>query len=239
MSHLTPSTLDGPAGWLLAIDTSAERAGIALFDGELLHACAWPAERRQTTEVPPRIADLLERAGLAPGDLGGVAVAIGPGTFTGLRVGLSLAKGLALAEGLPLVGIPTLEATALPWIRAGRSVIAMLPAGRGRLVWQRFGPDAGTEPVNGIPSDLLDAVGESKVDALVGELPVSLRQALASSPVPVLAEAGLSSRIGGVARLGWDALTSGRSDDLATLEPIYVHGVAKASRPVRDPHPRS
>ncbi len=224
--------------WVLAIDTSADRAGIALFDGEALHECAWPAERRQTTEVPLRIAELLDRAGLAPSDLGGVAVAIGPGTFTGLRVGLSFAKGLAMAEALPIVGVPTLQATALPWTRAGRSVIAVLPAGRGRLVWQRFGDAAGAEPVNGTPAELLDAVGETPVDAIVGELPAALGQALASSPVPVLAEPGLGSRIGGVARLGGEALASGRADDLATLEPIYVHGVSKAARPVRDKGPK-
>ena len=55
---------------------------------------------------------------------------------------------------------------------------------------------------------------------------------------PYLAEPGLSSRIGAVARLGWEALAAGHADDLATLEPIYVHGVPRATRPVRDPNPR-
>lgn len=230
------ASLPPRSGWLLAIDTSSDRAGLALFDGEALHECAWPADRRQTTEVPPRIADLLERAGLTPADLGGVAVAIGPGTFTGLRVGLSLAKGLAMASDLPIAGVPTLEATALPWVRAGQPVVAVLPAGRGRLVWQRFVPGEPSPPVNGTPAELLEVLGE--VDAVVGELPAALRQALAASPVPVLAEAGLSGRIGAVARLGWDALAAGGADDLATLEPIYVHGVPKATRPVRDKGPR-
>jgi tRNA threonylcarbamoyladenosine biosynthesis protein TsaB len=223
-----------PARWLLAIDTSSDRAGLALFDGEALHECAWPADRRQTTEVPPRIARLLGDAGLAAADLGGVAVAIGPGTFTGLRVGLSLAKGLAMAADLPIVGVPTLAATAWPWRRAGGSVVAVLPAGRGRLVWQRFGGETDAAgPVNGTPAELLAAL-EGSVDAVVGELPVPLRNALADAPVPVLAEPGLTSRIGPVARLGWEALVEGRADDLTTLEPIYVHGTPKATRPVRD-----
>lgn len=219
-------------GWLLAIDTSSDRAGLALFDGEALHECAWPADRRQTTEVPPRIADLLGRAGLTPADLGGVAVAIGPGTFTGLRVGLSLAKGLAMAASLPIVGVPTLDATALPWLLAGRPVVAVLPAGRGRLVWQRFVPGEVSAPVNGTPAELLEALGE--VDAVVGELPKSLREALGGASAPLLAEPGMASRIGAVARLGWDALAAGGADDLATLEPIYIHGIPKATRPVRD-----
>ena len=221
--------------WLLAIDTSSDRAGLALFNGEELYEHAWPAGRRQTTEVPPRIANLLAGAGLATADLGGVAVAIGPGTFTGLRVGLSLAKGLALAEGVPIVGVPTLEATALPWTRAGRSVIALLPAGRGRLVWQRYAPGTVDAPVNGTPAELLDALRE--VDAVVGELPASLREALTGAAAPVLADPGLTSRIGAVARLGWEALAAGRVDDLAALEPIYVHGIPKMARPVRDKGP--
>ncbi len=225
---------NAPTGWLLAIDTSSDRARLALFDGEALHECAWPAERRQTTEVPPRIADLLERAGLTPAELSGVAVAIGPGTFTGLRVGLSLAKGLAMASELPIVGVPTLEATALPWSRASRPVVAVLPAGRGRLVWQRFVPGENGAPVNGTPAELLEELGRGTVDAVVGELPASLREALAGVPMPLLAEPGLTSRIGSVARLGWEALAAGRVDDLVTLEPIYVHGISKAARPVRD-----
>jgi tRNA threonylcarbamoyladenosine biosynthesis protein TsaB len=236
---LPTSNAAPPRGWLLAIDTSSDRAGLALFDGEALHECAWPAERRQTTEVPPRLADLLARAGLAPADLGGVAVAIGPGTFTGLRVGLSLAKGLAMAERIPIVGVPTLVATAEPWRRAGLAVIAALPAGRGRLVWQRFGRDAPSAgPVNGAPPELLEALARGGVDAVVGELPAALRAALAAAPVPLLAEPGVSSRIGAVARLGWEALSAGRADDLAALEPIYVHGTPRATRPVRDKGPR-
>lgn len=226
------ASLPPRSSWLLAIDTSSDRAGLALFDGEALHECAWPAGRRQTTEVPPRMADLLQRAGLTPADLGGVAVAIGPGTFTGLRVGLSLAKGLAMAANLPIAGVPTLEATALPWLLAGRTVVAVLPAGRGRLVWQRFVPGEASSPVNGTPAELLETLGE--VDAVVGELPASLREALGGASAPLLAEAGLCGRIGAVARLGWDALAAGRGDDLATLEPIYVHGIPKATRPVRD-----
>jgi tRNA threonylcarbamoyladenosine biosynthesis protein TsaB len=223
---------------LLAIDTSADRAGLALFDGERLWECAWPAGRAQTTQVPPRIAALLAEAGLTTADLGGVVVAIGPGTFTGLRVGLSLGKGLSMAHGIPIVGVPTLEATALPWIAAGRAVVAVLPAGRGRLVWQRFSPQVvGGGPVNGTPDELLAALGDAPVDAVVGELPEALREALATAPVPVLAEPGLTSRIGAVALLGHRRLAAGETDDLAALEPVYVHGTPKVSRPVRDATP--
>ena len=224
---------------LLAIDTSADRAGVAVLVDGGLHETTWPAARSQTTQVLPRIEYLLDGVDMTTADLSGVAVAIGPGTFTGLRVGLSLAKGIAMAHGLPILGIPTLAATALPWLEAGLPVMAVLPAGRGRLVWQPFHPDVperdgGESPVNGTPEEFLAVLGKTDVRAVVGELPTSLGWALASAPVPVVASAGLTSRVGAVALLAQHRLRQGDSDDLTTLEPIYVHGTPKATQPVRD-----
>jgi tRNA threonylcarbamoyladenosine biosynthesis protein TsaB len=219
-------------GMLLAIDTSAERAGIAIWDGAALHESQWPADRRHTTGVMPRIEALLSGVGRSAPGLCGVAVAQGPGTFTGLRVGMSLAKGFAISLGIPIFGIPTLNATALPWTLAGRTVVAVLPAGRGRLVWQRISPsDHPAHPVNGNPDELLTALADMEVDAVVGELPAPLRAALAHAPVPVLGEPGLASRVGAVALIGRQRLLSGHVDDLATLEPIYVHGTQTPGGP--------
>ena len=228
---------DLPLSWVLAIDTSAERAGVALWDGTAMHETTWPADRRQTTSVMPRVDALLAQAGIGMGDLGGVAVARGPGTFTGLRVGMSIAKGLAISLGIPVVGVPTLEAMALPWVLAGRTVVAVLPAGRGRLVWQRIGPVGDEAPVNGTPAELLERLGRAGSDAVVGELPPNLREALAEASVPVLGEPGLGSRIGAIALLGRDRLARGDVDDLVTLEPLYLHGISTARRPVRDAQP--
>ena len=240
--HRNDARPEADAAWLLGIDTSADRAGIALWNGQEMHECTWPAPRAQTTEVLPRIQRLLATVGAATDDLVAVAVAIGPGTFTGLRVGLSLAKGLAMAHGLPIIGVPTLAATALPWLEAGLPVIAVLPAGRGRLVWQRFRPDAlesdeAGSPVNGTPGELLDALSGADVRLVAGELPDTLRQALEPSSVPVVASAGLASRVGAIALLGRQQLLLGEHDDLVTLEPIYVHGTPKAKGPVRDGRP--
>ena len=226
-----------PLPWVLAIDTSAERAGVALWDGVAMHETTWPADRRQTTAVMPRIQALLAGAGIGTADLGGVAVAKGPGTFTGLRVGMSIAKGLAISLGIPVVGVPTLEAVALPWLLAGRTVVAVLPAGRGRLVWQRLGPDHGEAPVNGTPAELLARLEGADSDAVVGELPLPLREALVGTPVPVLGEPGLGSRVGVIALLGRDRLAQGEADDLVSLKPLYLHGLSTARRPVRDAQP--
>ena len=125
---------------LLAIDTSTRQAGIALYERRrgLLAEQIWFTANRHTEELMPAIASLFAVAGATPGDLAAVAVAIGPGSFTGLRVGLAAAKGLALAQGIPIVGIPTLDVTAYPHQRQPVPVIAIAQAGRGRVYWAPY-----------------------------------------------------------------------------------------------------
>jgi tRNA threonylcarbamoyladenosine biosynthesis protein TsaB len=120
---------------LLALDTSTQTAGVALYaDDTLLAEVSWPAGRAQTTALLGEIDRLLCLGGLRPPDLGAVAVATGPGSFNGLRVGLATAKGLAFALDLPLLGVPTLDAAAYPHGGHGRPVRAVIAAGRGRFV---------------------------------------------------------------------------------------------------------
>src|SRR6478752_10375267 len=123
---------------VLAIDTSTDFAGIAVSDGSNVVELRWSAGRNQTTSVLEQIDHCLKLAGIAVSDLAAIAVAIGPGMFNGLRVSASIAKGLAIAGDIPLIGISTLEITAAPWHGLGRGVIALVSAGRGRVVWQRF-----------------------------------------------------------------------------------------------------
>lgn len=231
-----------PGQWLLAIDTSSDQAGIALFDGVRLHSRQWPAARAQTTQVLPMIRQMLEFAAVTLTDLGAVAVATGPGAFTGLRVGVSLAKGFALGGRIPLIGIPTLKATAMSWTKAGLTVIALLPAGRGRLVWQWFGSgdlqrDADAGPHNTTPLELVEAAERLRVDAIVGELTDPLRQELAGVAVPMITGAESPARIDAVATLAFERWIRGERDDPARLEPQYVHGVRAARHDVRDPLP--
>src|SRR5690554_5632652 len=116
----------------LAIDTSTEQAGIALStaQGALVHS--WPASRAQTTTVLPEINRLVQEAGMSPDEIVGLVVATGPGTFTGLRVGLAIAKGIVAARQVPLVGIPTLDIVFAQ--HPDEEIIVVLPAGRGRVV---------------------------------------------------------------------------------------------------------
>src|SRR5512134_1144294 len=95
---------------LLAIDTSTLMAGVALYDGvHVLSEIIWHSPNHHTVELAPVVADVLKRSGIKAPDLKALGVATGPGSFTGLRIGMAFAKGLALAWRIPLVGIPTLD----------------------------------------------------------------------------------------------------------------------------------
>ena len=120
----------------LGIDTATEFASIAVADETVLAERTWRGQRNHTVLLAPAVADLLAVCGAAVADLGGIAVAIGPGSYTGLRVGLALAKGVALAAGLPVVGVPTLHAVAAalspPAAERSLDLHAVLLAGRNR-----------------------------------------------------------------------------------------------------------
>jgi tRNA threonylcarbamoyladenosine biosynthesis protein TsaB len=122
---------------ILALDTCVDACSVALVDGE--RTLAWisePMQRGHQERLAPMASEALTRARLAPAALDRIAVTVGPGSFTGLRVGLAFAKGLALALDRPCIGIGTLEALALG---AGDGfVAACLDARRGRVYLQAF-----------------------------------------------------------------------------------------------------
>jgi tRNA threonylcarbamoyl adenosine modification protein YeaZ len=115
---------------LLALDTATHYASVALHDGQrLLAEHTWLANQDHTRTLLPHVRSLLAEAHAGMDSLTGLAVALGPGSFNGLRVGLSTAKGLAIARGLPLAGASTLELLAAEY---GLAEVAM-NAGRGRV----------------------------------------------------------------------------------------------------------
>src|ERR671918_265529 len=111
---------------ILSIDTSSGQGGIALYDGRTISTRSWPADRSHTTTLLSEIHHLLDRAEVRVRELAAVAIATGPGAFTGLRVGFGIAKGFHLATGVPLIGVPTLEVTALGFATCGTPIIAVV-----------------------------------------------------------------------------------------------------------------
>jgi len=161
---LTPSR---PAPLILALDTSSSLGSVALArGGTLLESRAFEADHGHSQRLLPAIEGVFVDAGLGAGEVDLFAVVVGPGSFTGLRIGLSIAKGLVLATGVPLVAVPTLEALAWRTVRAGKTdrlVLAAIDARRDEVYCQLF--EASGEELRPLwePRDLA-------VDRLVEEL---------------------------------------------------------------------
>jgi len=213
---------------LLAVDTSTAQVGLAIYDGsQVVSEYAWRSSQRHTVELAPAIFELLKRCGLTMDDIQVLGVALGPGSFTSLRVGLSLAKGLALSRRLPLIGIPTLDILATAQPASKFPLAALIQAGRGRLAvgwykssrkgWQAQGP--ARVVTLGM---LMDEVKSSVI--ICGEFTSEERQKFASKADVHLASPAQSVRRPAIlAELAWARALAGNVDDAATLAPIYLH----------------
>ncbi len=214
---------------LVAIDTSTGYASLALHDGfQVRVEHTWESARRHTVELLPRLVAALEQLDLGSEHLSGVAVARGPGSFTGLRVGLAVAKGLALARGLPLVGVPTLDVVAAAQGRDRRPLCAVLQAGRTRICvatyrWRRSGEwRTRKEPRLTIWPALVKETTSPTL--FCGEIDPAGAEALATlgELAVLLPAAARLRRAGFLAELAWRRLNQGETDDPATLTPIYL-----------------
>ncbi len=220
---------------LLALDTATAHLGLALYDGEQVRAeLVWQSGRRHTETLAPAVADLLARSQVAWPDIQALAVALGPGSFTSLRVGLAFAKGLHLARALPLLGVPTLDIVAAAVPLQERLLLAVLQAGRGRLALVRYRPsDKGWQPL-GAPESvyltaLLDTLNEPVV--LCGELTAEERKQAGAHPLVSLPSPALCLRRPGLlAEIAWGRWQAGESDDPASLAPIYLHVAGAAPK---------
>ncbi|TAL12631.1 MAG: tRNA (adenosine(37)-N6)-threonylcarbamoyltransferase complex dimerization subunit type 1 TsaB [Nitrospirae bacterium] len=124
---------------LLAIETATPAQSVAVVEGDrLLAELSYEAKGNRGGMLLPTVDQVLKQAGVAAGDLDAVAVSVGPGSFTGLRVGLATAKGLALGSSARLVGVPTLEALAEGYASGDGTVCALLDAYRGEVYMALF-----------------------------------------------------------------------------------------------------
>jgi tRNA threonylcarbamoyladenosine biosynthesis protein TsaB len=133
---------------ILAIDTALGACAAAVLDTERAAAVheTLAMQRGHAEALMPLIARLMQRAAIGFADLDRIAVTTGPGSFTGLRVGIAAARGLGLAAGKPVVGLTTLAAYAAPFIAADDTlpVVAAIDARHGHVYLQVFGPGGRT-----------------------------------------------------------------------------------------------
>ncbi len=214
---------------ILAIDTATRFISLALHDGKRLYLeSTWLTANNHSTELSPAIRAAFHQLRLSPSNLQAVAVAQGPGSFTGLRIGMGAAKGIALAQGIPLIAVPTLEIVAAAVHPATQPLIALVQAGRGRVCAQTFRHQNGgwiaTDQAQVTTWDNLFAnISESTLVA--GEVDEQAYLVLAAShaPVQILPPAVSLRRAGYLAQIAWARLAAGQADDPRTVVPIYLH----------------
>jgi tRNA threonylcarbamoyl adenosine modification protein YeaZ len=205
---------------LLALDTSTERALVAIGDGrdDPLAVVSWAARHRHGEELLTRIAETLDRSGLARAALGGIVVGTGPGAFTGLRVGIATAKALAHGLRLPLVGVASSTAL-LDAARAGGAadpLALLLPAGPSDAVLV-------TTDADGRPGGPTRLPGAKRAELPPGctVLAIDLGDR-ATSAEAALGRRALDAFPAALLSLGRSRLEATGGDDLAELVPEYV-----------------
>jgi tRNA threonylcarbamoyladenosine biosynthesis protein TsaB len=213
---------------LLAVDTSTAQVGLALYDGsQVIGEYAWRSSQRHTVELAPAIFELLTRCGLTMDAVQALGVALGPGSFTSLRVGLSLVKGLVLARHLPLVGVPTLDVLAAAQPLSRFPLAVAIQAGRGRLAvgWYKRSKNGWQAKSSARVATLEALMDEVKRPVIVcGEFTSVERQKLSEKPeIHLLSPAQSVRRPAVLAELAWARWQAGSVDDEATLAPIYLH----------------
>ena len=224
---------------LLSIDTSSRYGGVALSgeDGMVVEARVWRSTANHTAQLMPAVTALLSTRGVKAADLDGVAVALGPGPFSALRVGVSAAKGLAIAGGFPIFGVDTLLLEAWPY-PAGPAhrmptgaggVASWLEAGRNEVAAAVFDADGERMADDRVasPADLVREDSERPSSTLYcGEAAWARREEIAAlggnKPGIIVMPWTPADRLWSLAELAAGRLNAGQSDDLATLQPYYL-----------------
>jgi tRNA threonylcarbamoyl adenosine modification protein YeaZ len=214
----------------LAIDTSTNIASLALIkDNLILTEMTWHCGQNHTVELYPRLDFLLQKSGMDIESADCVFVARGPGSFNGLRVGVSAAKGLAFSLGIPIIGISTLETTAYQHAETGLPVYTVQNAGREEIAvagyqkkirkgWCQLAPEHLTT-VNVLASEIKEKT------VFCGEFDeaTSARiKKLLKSKALISTTAGQLRRAAYLAELGLLRKAVGDFDNVATLQPLYL-----------------
>ena len=213
----------------LAIDTSTDMASLALVHGsEVLAELTWHSGQNHTVELLPRLAQLLNETKVNLQSASCIIVAKGPGSFNGLRVGISIAKGLAFSLGIPIVGISTLEVDAYQHAETGLPICPILNAGRGEIataIYQK----------NDNEWCQLTAEHIATVEALCSQ--ITTKTIFCGEFIPIIAtqlreqlkqraiippSAARLRRASFLAELGLRRLEAGNYDNPASLQPLYL-----------------
>jgi tRNA threonylcarbamoyl adenosine modification protein YeaZ len=214
---------------LLAIDTSTDIASLALVKDEaVLAEITWHTGQNHTTQLLPNLEYLYKITGIDSQSLTAIVVALGPGSFNGLRVGISTAKGLAFSLGIPIVGINSLEVSAYQYAETGLPVCAIFNAGRNEVATATYQKKYGRWQQ--IVAEHLTTVEQlckqvTQKTLFCGEYTLSVTEQLKTllKNKAIISPATTNLRRASfLAELGQKQLNSGNIDNAATLKPIYL-----------------
>jgi tRNA threonylcarbamoyladenosine biosynthesis protein TsaB len=221
----------GPRGnvKILALETSGRQGGVAVAHGsDLLAAEAFSTDRNHAVELLPVVDRLTRQVGWTPADLDEVHVSAGPGSFTGLRVGIAFARALALAVGVRIVRVPTVEVlarNALALTPRPPHLAVLLDAKRQRVY-------AATFTLRGDRYEIVTPAAEADPVALLAAAPRPLavlgegvphhRSAVDAAGVALLPEASWPARAEAVLAVGGELATRGAYTAARDLVPIYI-----------------
>jgi tRNA threonylcarbamoyladenosine biosynthesis protein TsaB len=207
------------SGWIrknttiLAIDTATGPCSVALWDGKRISAYLENTKPvMQSASLMPMVEEALKQSGMGYEDVSAVAATVGPGSFTGIRVGLAAAQGIAFAAGIKSMGFTTLEVLAFAARKHAGNILAILNAGKGEWYYQHY------------------ASGKPLEDAQLGPLEQAL--AIAGANAVIAGNVILNEREGSGARsfaaLRMTDVTFPRADALAELA-----ATSSAAQPLR------
>lgn len=232
---------------LLAIETSSDQLGVAVVDQtRVLASYELLAERPHATELPQAVQRVLSTAGLSLDRLEGVAIDIGPGSFTGLRIGTAFVKALLFRTGTPLIGVPSLDVLAANLSLAAQRICPIVDAKQRKIYTARY------QVVDGQLKKLSDYhlwTIEEFLATLMDEEPVVL---LGDGITPYrdrlverLRDRAIFAppecwwpKAATLGRLALERFRRGQRDDPSTLVPMYLHPMDCTIRPAdRIPRP--
>ncbi len=215
---------------ILAIDTSGSIASIALGSKEgLVAEYHFAHDMDLLRRLTPAIERIISDAGITASDLSGIVTSLGPGSFTGLRIGVTAAKTLAWSMGIPLVGVSTLEAIARSCSYGGyKYICAMIYSRVGEVYWAVLDTDSASLITEPLASDLEEVIsylrnlGENVL--CCGSGIIRNREIIGNTLANITIAPDWASFARGAAllKIGMSKINSGQTDDPLTLTPLYV-----------------
>ena len=214
----------------LSIDTSTRYASVALSrGGEMVSELSWRAEQNHSVEFIPAMRRLMQQSDVDMSQVEAIFVAKGPGGFSALRVGMSVAKAVAMAQSVPLVAVGTLDIEAQPYLGLGTPVCALIGAGKEMVYTAIYDAQESRSPVIDYKAEThQDLVSSVATQTLFCGEGVTAVAGLLRERVPTLAlvvdTPAPTRRPAVLAELGHRRLQAKDFDDPATLKPIYIRG---------------